>query len=271
LRKLPIASLLLVLAPALLGADGDQPASKRAGLVVNYLPPCADSEYLTYERGSVVCRELGSAPASGPDCAKLGQLLSYRRENGSGAYRCVDRGIESLGPADIAQINQTSARLQSLKTTVNSLMLSPRASVVLYCGQYSATPNPSGAILGRNGVTGVAGAASLCATVASCGTGARMCSVYDLYNSVVFGAVPPTLSPSWVYMSAWQHNDAAQVPTGNGLADSCSGFTYPANDKLWYGTTVEWKAAPSSHPALHFQSGLGVVSCASRYPIACCR
>ena len=51
-------------------------------------------------------------------------------------------------------------------------------------------PVPNGAITGNNGATGVAGAANLCATVPACGAGARMCTVYDMYNSVVFGAIP---------------------------------------------------------------------------------
>jgi hypothetical protein len=97
-----------------------------------------------------------------------------------------------------------------------------------------------------------------------------MCTVYDLYQSAALGFLPSLLPQSWVFMASWQHNDAAQVPSQSGLADNCSGYTYGLDDKLWYGTTVEWKSAPSGHKALHFASGPGVVACSARFPIACC-
>ena len=53
-------------------------------------------------------------------------------------------------------------------------------------------------------------------------------------------------------MTSWAHNQAAQVPSANGLADNCSGWTYPTGDKLWYGTTVEWKNAVTGQKALKF-------------------
>ncbi|MBL9007145.1 MAG: hypothetical protein JNJ46_23010, partial [Myxococcales bacterium] len=57
----------------------------------------------------------------------------------------------------------------------------------------------------------------------------------------------------------------------NGLADNCGGWTYPTGDLQWFGTTVEWKAAQTGPKALHFASGPGVVGCAQRFPIACCK
>lgn len=270
MRKLSLIPLGL-LAAALMGSGGEDTAVRRQPLVVTYLPPCGENEYLIYEHGSIVCREIVADPPNLPDCKATGQLLTATREAGQSVYRCVTPGIDSLAAADIPRIEQTYARLRRLNTTWSTLTAPSAATVVKYCGQYSATPNPNGAILGTNGITGIAGAASPCATVASCGTGARMCTVYDLYNSVVLGAFPPSLSPSWVHLSAWQCDDPAQVPTGSGLADNCSGWTYPLDDRLWYGTTVEWKDAPSGHKALHFASGPGVVACTSRFPIACCK
>ena len=271
MRKLHIASLLL-LAPVLMGANDDDLASKIARLVVKILPLCKPAEYLTYSQGSLICAEIPdeSGPPL-PDCNKNDQLLTYSEVNGIGSFGCVDKGTESLDPADIAAINQTYGRLIGFRSTVDALKPGAMNTPARYCGQYIAAQNPSGAMTGNNGVTGIAGAASLCATVSACGSGARMCTVYDLYNSVVFGALPLVLSQSWVHMSAWQHDNPAQVPAGNGLADSCSGWTYGLDDKLWYGTTVEWKNTPTGLKALHFASGPGVVSCAARFPIACCK
>jgi hypothetical protein len=107
--------------------------------------------------------------------------------------------------------------------------------------------------------------------VPGCGSSAYLCTVYALYESAAANLLPTTIPQAWVHMLSWQHNHPAQVPPGRGLADNCSGYTYALDDKLWYGTTVEWKAAPSGHRALHFASGIGLVPCSSRFPIACCR
>lgn len=270
MRTLHIASLL-GLVPAVLGAGSDDLASTLSGLIVSSVPLCEDNEYLVFQRGGLVCSQVVSNRPTLPDCKKLGQVLTYSNENGVAAYRCADKGTESLDPADISPIIQTFTRLQSFKTTVNNLMPSPPTRAVAFCGQYTNSLNPNAAITGNNGVTGVAGAANLCATVASCGPSARMCTVYDMYNSASSAAVPATLTQSWVHLSAWQHDAPGQVPTGNGLADNCVGWTLAANDLLFYGTTVEWKIAASGQRALHFASGPGLVSCNSRYPIACCR
>lgn len=271
MRKLHIASLLL-LTPVLMGSNTDELASKIEQLVVNYLPICKPAEYLTYSQGGLICAAIpdDSGPPL-PDCNKSDQLLTYTEVNGIGTFGCVDKGTESLDPDDIALINQTKSRLLSFRPTVDALKPFMQARSARYCGQYSAAQNPNGAMTGKNGVTGVAGAASLCASVSACGTGARMCSVYDLYNSVVLGAMPLSLPQSWVHMSAWQHDNPAQVPAGNGLADNCSGWTYGQDDKLWYGTTVEWKRVQTGQLALHFASGPGVVPCSARFPIACCK
>ena len=123
-----------------------------------------------------------------------------------------------------------------------------------------------------SGATSIAGAAALCRRAQSCKpTTPKRCTVYGMYYSAATGKLPATLSQSWVWMSAWQHNSTSQNPANNGLADNCSGFTYPTGDKFWYGTTVEWKNAPTGFKALHFASGPGVVSCAARFPIACCK
>ena len=267
MRKFHIA-YLLVFAPVLMGNDTDDYSSAMSALVANSLPVCAENQYLTYASGGLACREVVGAMLNVPDCNKTGQLLTYTKGSEIGVYTCVDKGTESLDSADITLINSTYTKLQSFKTTINNLMPGSKASVAKYCGSYTTPVN--GAITGTNGVTGVAGAASLCQTVPACGAGARMCTVYDMYNSVVFGAIPATLAQSWVHMISWQHNSASQNPTANGLADNCSGFTYPTGDKLWYGTTVEWKTAMTGQKALHFASGPNVVKCSDTFPIACC-
>ncbi len=275
MRKFHIA-YLLVFAPVLMGADTDEFASKIDPLIANSLPICAENQFLTYASGGLACREVVGAMLNVPDCNKTGQLLTYTKGSEIGVYTCVDKGTESLDAADITLINTTYTRLQSFKTTINNLMPGSRASVAKYCGQYT-TP-VTGAITGNNAKTGVEGAANLCQTVPACGAGARMCTVYDMYNSVVFNAIPATLSRSWVNMESWQHNEPGftkQQP-GNGLSDNCAGFTYGTGDFHWYGTTVEWKASPTAQgKALWFASGPSSggspSACGTPFPIACCK
>lgn len=271
MRKFHFA-YLLAFAPVLMGADDDTAMSQQA-LIANSLPTCSDTQYLTYAGGGLSCREVVGAMLNVPDCNKTGQLLTYTKGSEIGVYTCTDKGTESLDAADITLINDTYTKLESFKTTINTLMPGMKGSAAKYCGQYNpgGVNNPNGAITGGNGVTGIAGAANLCVSVPTCGAGARMCTVYDMYNSVVFGAVPATIGESWVHMSAWRWNGGNAANTG--LNDNCGDWTYPTGDRAWYGTTVEWKPAVSGAKALHFNgtSNTAGKSCAARFPIACCK
>ena len=274
MRKIHMACLL-VSATVLIGAGHDEFAAKLSALLVSNLPACTDTQYLVYDKaGSLACRELVGAAPDVPDCAKSGQLLTHTGDSGTGGYGCVAPGTESLDAQDITLINQTLTRLLAANVAIADLegtaSTPPRS--VQFCGLYAVAANPNGAITG-NGVTGAAGAANLCSSLPACGAGARMCTVYDMYNSVAMGAITTStvLQQAWVHMAAWQHNSAMQVPPSSGLGDNCAGWTYSLDDKFWYGTTVEWKDAPSGARALHFASGPGVVACSRRFPIACCK
>ena len=274
MRKLHFA-YLLAFAPVLMGADGDT-GDITSALIANSLPICTDTQYLTYAGGGLSCREVVGASLNVPDCNKTGQLLTYSKGSEIGVYTCTDKGNGSLSQTDIDLITTTYNKLESFKTTINSLMPGAKGTAATYCGQYTAAQNPNGAI-SSNGVTGVAAASNLCSQVAACGAGARMCTVYDMYNSVALGKVTSamTITQSWVHMSSWQHNGGDTA--NNGLNDNCGGWTYPTADKAWYGTTVEWKAASTGPKALHFASGTGAQvapvrspRCSERFPIACC-
>ena len=224
----------------------------------------------TDESGQLICKDLPPGAAALPDCKKYSEALT---SDGSKVF-CTHRNKEAQTTRDaLDKLEQSESLIKEYATKINSLGNpsgpGPRA---VYCGLYAATVNPNGAITDpASGATGITGAAALCRKVTGCSaTTAKMCTVYDLYHSAAMNKLPATLPQSWVFMASWQHNDPAQVPTASGLADNCASFTYPFDDKRWYGTTVEWKDAPSGHKALHFASGPGVVACSSRFPIACC-
>lgn len=226
------------------------------------LPDCTEGQLLASAADRMLyCTDVVSTSLVVPDCSAVPNsgLNAY-----DGILQCMPKGDGSTNTSLKAAIDSIKRQTDMLEAIIAS------ASKTGYCGQYTLNPNPSGAIEGRNGVTGVAGAAHLCRSVAGCGDGAHMCTVYEMYESAAANALPATLSQSWVHMLSWQHNNPLQVPTANGLADNCAGWTYALDDKFWYGTTVEWKKAPSGSMALHVASGPGVVPCSSRFPIACC-
>ena len=71
-----------------------------------------------------------------PDCNKNDRLLTYSEVNGIGSFGCVDKGTESLDPADIAAISQTYGRLVASRSTVDALkpgaMKRPPATVPVH-------------------------------------------------------------------------------------------------------------------------------------------
>ena len=229
------------------------------------LPDCTDGQLITRNMyGETSCTQIVTNKLKLPDCSRVpGSVLNAY----DGIWECMPRGTGSTDAGLKTTLNKVKLDTDTIETTLDQLSGKSSAAAE-YCGQYIATQNVNGAITGSNGVTGVAGATNLCQKVPGC---SHMCTVYELYESAAAGTLPTTISQSWVHMQSWQHNNAAQVPMASGLADNCSGWTYGLDDKRWYGTTVEWKNAPSGQKALHFASGPGVVACSARFPIACCR
>jgi hypothetical protein len=120
---------------------------------------------------------------------------------------------------------------------------------------------------------GVAAAATLCQQVEACGAGARMCSVYDMYQSVATGAVTAAqnIPKAWVYMASWQFSGAGGADQYAGLSDNCGSFTYPTGDRKWYGTAVTWANDTAGDKTLQFFAGPNGAACSSVLPIACCK
>jgi hypothetical protein len=231
------------------------------------LPDCLEGQLIAVAADRTMsCTQALTAGFAPPDCNSVpnSALNTY-----DGILECMPKGSGGTNAGLKTLINKAKTDTDNIENTINQF--SSGGAAAKFCGQYSAAQNQNGAITGNNGVTGVAGAADLCQTVQGCGTGAHMCTVYEMYEIAASNGLPATVSQSWVHMQSWSHNSASQIPTANGLADNCSGWTYPTGDKGWYGTTVEWKNALTGQKALHFASGPGVVPCSARFPIACCR
>ncbi len=275
MRNQPTSSRLKawMFAPLLVVACGQEGAGGTPEFV--QIPLCAgpDQVLSTNPAGQLICKPLPPGAAALPDCKKYSESLTA---DGTKVF-CTNRNNEAQGTRDaLNNLEQSEILIKEYQTKINSLGgpsgPAPRA---VWCGQY--TTATTGAI--NDGVSsGILAAAALCRKVPGCSaTAAKMCTVYDMYHSAATGKLPGTVTRSWVYMSAWQHNEPGftkQQP-GNGLSDNCAGFTYGTGDFHWYGTTVEWMASPTSQGnALHFKSGPtsgGAPSaCGTPFPIACC-
>lgn len=212
--------------------------------------------------GQFVCKDLPAGAVSLPACdPNTGGVTADGK-----ALSCTDRNVTDSNVTDVTN------RLNTIRNTITDL--TNRTTVVqnkggtaaVFVGTSKATTN--GMITDANGNIGVAAAANVC--VAEFGAGARLCSVYDIYNSIVSGKITPqqTVLESWVYLEAWTQVTGA-TELANGLNENCAGFTYKTADQKWTGTVFKWEpVAYNGKYAPKFTSGL---ACGSIRPIACCK
>jgi hypothetical protein len=283
MRKLNIA-YLLAFAPLLMGADNDY-GQITSDLIVNSLPKCADNEFLTYVGNGLGCTTIQGGSFQVPSCPTGMELLTFSMVGESGTFSCTPRGTTSLSTGDIAIINKHHTDLLNLETKIVALEKNPSQPAALYCGQTAAT---KGHFTDGAGAHGLAAAASLCSKISACGPGSRICSVYDMYNSVALGKLVTNtdVTKSWVYMASYsmEYVDATSPVTlkepGSGQSDNCGGYNYDTGDRKWYGTAVEWKVSATGQYSLQFSTGPSTVGgvnnprpvpCGSTtIPIACC-
>lgn len=286
--KMPKGLYLLALLASVMGADNEYAQLRRA-YIVGSLPTCAEDEYFVYTSAGLICTTLHFDPVMLPDCRTSGQLLTYTNTGGGGAYGCTSKGTESLSPGDISMINAQYQAIQNQESFIAQIEQGMRVKGSGYCGQ--TTSQPSAAFVDGT-ATGIAAAASLCAKVTGCGSGAHLCTVYEMYHSIIDGALPSAmdLEKSWVYQASFSQefsdNTGNQKEPGAGLADNCGSFTVGDSSRKWYGTAVQWTTADSGQKALKFFAGppsVGIpgttavvanpsaVGCDSVLPIACCK
>lgn len=212
--------------------------------------------------------------------------------SGTHALNAVDGQLTCVAKGTGVTNAELAASISNVMTKVaqqDSLIHLFQGGSARYCGQ------TAGRYSGRfiNGATvGIHAARSSCEQIASCGSNAHLCSVYEMYQSVATGAITSamTLGKAWVYMASWaqEFSDSSGMENepGAGLADNCGGYTTADSTKKWYGTAVQWAMADSGQKALKFYSGPGTVgipgttmqvanldavTCDSMLPIACCR
>lgn len=227
---------------------------------------CTAGQVLTTdENAQLVCTNLpiGSKPLK--DCVPLVEALTS--DDGS-SFKCTNRNNENPG-GDVAvtSVNQISTTLNSIETTVNNLLGSRQTF-----GEFKGvtTAMTSGNITSGTS-RGIPAASAICA--AQFGTGAYMCSVYDIYMNVARDKIKQSdsVAKTWVYMQSWK-DPAGSSMTRTGLSDNCASYTNNASTGV-YGTAFEWTALTNGAKAMKFSSGgtaPNAALCNANLPIACC-
>jgi hypothetical protein len=271
-------SYALGLVPLLLAADNY--GTSREAVIVNTLPMCSTGQYLVYQGGGVVCQTISGGTLSLPNCSSQGQILtSISSGDAGGGLACTTKGMPSLSSSDITTIDNMETTITMLGTELTQIQNTPPGSASVYVG---ASTNPytgaQGTGSGDGPSPGIAGAASICSQ--QYGTGAHVCTVYDMYFSAAtigqnpnnkLSATTQITTQQWVYSANWQPPIAGAQQPDAGLADNCGGFTYPTGDRVWKGTQFVWETiAETSQIGLKFFGGTSA-ACSSTAPYACCK
>lgn len=265
MRNLKISTRLSawVFAP-LLFACGSEGAGGGGGIVA--IPDCTSqpgSVLSTDSNGQLICKALPTGSVSLQNCKPDSEALS---SNGTGVF-CVPRNNETTeSRSALENISKSETIVTDLGTRITALGTGPGAKA-LYVGQ---TPTMTNGAIASNGATGLNGAAKLCEV--TYGTGARMCSVYDIYFSIVAGKITSakTITKSWVYMESWKNPVAGAQEGTAGISDNCGGYTYPTGDRAWVGTAFSYDKVATMLFAPRFHSG-SEAACSAMLPVACCK
>jgi hypothetical protein len=209
---------------------------------------CNDDEYLVAAQGTFVCKQLPPQMLSIPDC-KPGTVLSAQ----GGVFTCQ---AQTTALSD--SLMTTSAQYDQLEKDIAALPIGGTRTPFVGVTKLTTTAD-----------TGIAAANARCADEFP---DARMCSVYDLYDTVIMGRLHAAdrIPKSWIYFPAWNRPLPGAVNPDDGLADNCAGFTYGADDKGWSGMAGEWTVLPSGDAGFKFHGG-SAAPCSAPLPIACCK
>jgi hypothetical protein len=116
---------------------------------------------------------------------------------------------------------------------------------------------------------GLASAAALCG--AEYGDGAHMCTVNELYDSVVSGRLTSNdrVPKSWIFHPSLQRLPNSIDPE-EGVADSCGVYTYGTADHGWTGVAFVHGPLRTGYVGMKLLNGHSA-PCGEKLPIACCR
>lgn len=261
------------------------------------IPKCAANQALTGDGNALKCVDVG-APAGGGGTVDMKgagggdmAMSTFPPVPACGQGKCLTGdNAGQLSCIDVAATNTTIVQLQndltSLTNRVTALEKALNGASVGGAKFAGVTMKmTTGRIEAPGADPGIASAASFCA--AEFGQGAHMCTVAEMYTSVVSGKLTSkdTVPRSWVYAPAWQTPTVVQSPPAPaaGLGDNCAGYTYESSHLGFSGVAVEWSQTPNplinnvKANVLRWHGGqvqpnkAPGAACNQTLPIACCK
>jgi hypothetical protein len=268
----------LVVAPLLASCGSTAPSS----VIVDpnnalMLPDCQEGQLIGVNADkSLSCVSALAGMLSPPTCLPGTQALTSEKDpvTGTISLKCIVKGT---GVNDTT----TSTRITNATTNINNLqsMLTTIASGGGVRSKFiGITTAQTTGLMKTSQLTngGPYAAAQLCEAQFGAGSGAHMCTPFEIYESVLVGNIldgSTDYGPAWAYLEGW--NDPAGSKTGTapsyydaGLAENCGAGSYGTGDRHWKGTLFSFKNNLSNVRVPQFVSN---TNCASSYPIACCK
>jgi hypothetical protein len=256
----------------MLAACGQDNAGGGGGFVM--VPNCGQNgQVLSTDSttGQLICKDLPAGTVSLPNCKPDTEAVT---SDGKALF-CTNRNNDTAeARSAIDQLNKVEMDITEYNTKINMIGGGGAAARPLYVGSVG---NTKGRITSGNKV-GLQAAAELCNATY---TGARMCTVYDIYNSVATGVIKETdtINKAWVYMAAWNNPQSAAFNADEegdaGMNENCAGYHYLTADQKWVGTAFAWDNVgyfgAANEKGLKFYSGGTAAACSQMYPIACCK
>ncbi len=235
------------------------------------LPDCPDGSLLGLDsNNALACVSPPAGSLNTSACAPNTQAINS--DDGM-TIKCVDKGTGTTDTSTTARIQQDQTNVNNLQTQVSNVASGGAKSYY----QGTTTTSYNGTFNDGNG-TGIRNAAAICNTSFP---GSHMCSVFEMYDSVVLAGSNAAdkfnpannLAKAWVYQESWHAplTTTTMNEPAAGLADNCASGEYGTADQGWKGTVVSWEPLQyNAKMALKFTSG-ATIACNQSYPIACCK
>jgi hypothetical protein len=235
------------------------------------LPDCQDGSLLGLDgNNNLTCVSAPAGSLNTQPCTPQTQAIN---SSDGMTIQCVNKGTGTTDTSTEARIQQDQTNLNNLQNQITAASSSGNKSFYqgLTTNSYNGQQVMTGGTVNN---PGIASAAAICA--AQYGTGAHMCTVMEIYDSVAlagqnstdkFDPTQASAAPGWVYMVGWNAPVAGpQQPTA-GLADNCGSATYPTADRKWQGMQFVWQKVNTGFYAPTFNNA----ACNAESQIACCK
>jgi hypothetical protein len=258
----------LVLAPLVAACPGGPVVNEVVlpqGLTV---PDCAAGNLLgTDKDGKLTCLTPPSTNVVIDTC-KDDQVL-----NSDGTkLSCVDKAKGGTENPQNTRITTLTTKVEDLTKTATNIGASG-GSVALYLGNSTATTK--GNFLKAGDDNSLVSAAKMCEATFP-GKSAHMCTVEEIYTSVVKGKITSamTIPKAWVYMTEIYNPVAGATDPNYSFGNNCASYNYPTADQKWTGVAFSTaKIAYNNQWAVRFHNGLDATTgapCNATLPVACC-